>query len=88
VTITLDLAGVDRRHGLTIEPEPVAPLVLDLPMPVKGDRRRSTETLVDDVSQSVLANLPVSMVFSVTDAAGQCGRKRRPMRCPARPAVL
>ncbi|MEM8537828.1 MAG: DUF4175 family protein, partial [Pseudomonadota bacterium] len=30
-TITLDLAAVDRRHGLTIDPDPIEPLVLDLP---------------------------------------------------------
>ncbi len=73
VSITLDLARVDRRFGLTAEPEPVAPLVLDLPMPVKGDREKIAETLVDDVSKSVLANLPVQMVFSVTDAAANAG---------------
>jgi uncharacterized protein (TIGR02302 family) len=73
VSITLDLAGVDRRFGLSIEPEPIAPLVLDLPMPVKGDRAKIDETLVDDVSQSVLANMPVSMVFSVTDAGANAG---------------
>ena len=38
VTITLDLAAVSRRHGLTVEPEPIAPVVLDLPMPLKGGR--------------------------------------------------
>jgi uncharacterized protein (TIGR02302 family) len=71
VTVTLDLAAVDRRHGLTVEPEAVAPVVLDLPMPVKGDREEFTELLVDDLSKSILSNLPVTMVFAVTDAAGQ-----------------
>ncbi|AWD21914.1 DUF4175 domain-containing protein [Fuscovulum blasticum] len=71
VTISLDLAAVDRRHGLTPDPEPVAPVVLDLPMPAKGKRDEFTETLIDDLSKHVLSNLPVSMVFAVTDAAGQ-----------------
>jgi uncharacterized protein (TIGR02302 family) len=71
VTITLDLAAVDRRHGLTVDPEPVEPVLLDLPMPMKGGRQEFTEMLVDDLSKSVLANLPVTMVFAATDAAGQ-----------------
>lgn len=73
VTITLDLAAVNRRHGLTIDPEPMAPVVLDLPMPLKGGRKDISEILVDDLSKSPLANLPVSMVFSVADASGQTG---------------
>ncbi|WP_090202692.1 DUF4175 domain-containing protein [Yoonia litorea] len=73
-TITLDLASVDRRHGLTIDPDPVAPLVLDLPMPFTGDRAEFEEILIDDLSEHPLANLPVIMEFSVTDAAGQIGQ--------------
>lgn len=73
VTITLDLAKVDRRYGLAVEPEPIAPVVLDLPMPMKGGRKDFTEILVDDLSKSPLANMPVSMVFTVADAAGQQG---------------
>ncbi len=73
VTISLDLAAVSRSHGLTIDPEEFAPLTLDLPMPVKGDRSEFTETLIDDVSKTIYANMPVSMAFSVTDAAAQAG---------------
>ncbi|NGM44208.1 DUF4175 domain-containing protein [Rhodobacter sp. SGA-6-6] len=73
VTITLDLAKVDRRYGLAVEPEAIAPVVLDLPMPMKGGRKEFSEILVDDLSKSPLANMPVSMVFTVTDAAGQEG---------------
>ena len=71
VTITLDLAGIDRRHGLVPDPEPVEPVVLDLPMPLSGDRTEVTETLVDDLSKHIYANLPVTMVFAAVDAAGQ-----------------
>lgn len=73
VTIALDLARVDRRHGLAAEPQDVAPVVLDLPMPRKGKRDEFLGTLVDDLSQSVLANLPVTLTFAATDAAGQEG---------------
>jgi uncharacterized protein (TIGR02302 family) len=73
VTITLDMAGLDRRHGLSVDPEPVEPVVLDLPMPLSGKRTEFTETLIDDLSKHVFANLPVTMVFAAVDAAGQEG---------------
>lgn len=73
VTITLDLAAVDRRFGLALEPEPREPVVLDLPMPIRGNRADFKETLVDDLSEHPFANLPVKMVFSVVDEAGQAG---------------
>jgi uncharacterized protein (TIGR02302 family) len=73
VTITLDLAEVDRRYGLTAEPETIEPVVLDLALPMRGGRVDFTGVLEDDLSKSPLANMPVSMVFTVTDAAGQEG---------------
>lgn len=73
VTITLDLAQVDRRHGLVADPETVAPVVLDLPMPLSGERTEIRETLIDDLSRHVFANLPVTMVFAAVDAVGQEG---------------
>jgi len=73
VTIALDLARVDRRYGLTADPEEIAPVTLDLPMPLRGDRKDVKEVLVDDLSKSVLANLPVTMTFQVLDAALQPG---------------
>ena len=74
VAITLDLARIDRRHGLIPDPEPVEPVILDLPMPLSGDRGEIAETLVDDLSKHVFANLPVTMVFAAIDAAGQEGQ--------------
>lgn len=73
VTVALDLTRVDRRYGLAAEPQDVAPVVLDLPLPRKGKREAFTGTLVDDLSQSVLANMPVTLTFSASDAAGQEG---------------
>ncbi len=73
VTIALDMGTIDRRHGLAADPEPVEPVVLDLPLPISGDRADYAETLIDDLSKHVFANLPVVMTFAVTDAAGQTG---------------
>ncbi|MBF9048065.1 DUF4175 family protein [Rhodobacterales bacterium LSUCC0031] len=71
--IQLDLARADRRFGLALEPEPRETLILDLPMPFRGDRADFTEVLVEDLAQHPFANLPVSLVLTVTDAAGQIG---------------
>ncbi|MEY4696466.1 MAG: hypothetical protein RIT14_894 [Pseudomonadota bacterium] len=76
VTIALDLSSIERSYGLTIEPEPREAVVLDLPLPITGDRADFTETLVDDLSEHPFANLPVIMTFAVTDAAGQIGSAR------------
>ena len=73
VSIALDLSGVDRRYGLTIDPEPMEPVVLDLSLPVKGKRDQIKSTFIDDLSQHVFANLPVTLTYAVTDAAGQTG---------------
>lgn len=72
-TITLDLASVDRRYGLTIDPEAREPLILDLPMPIRGDRTKFDEALTDDVSEHPFANLPVLVRLEARDAAGQTG---------------
>ncbi|MBN2629963.1 MAG: TIGR02302 family protein [Rhodobacteraceae bacterium] len=73
VTIALDLPAVDRRFGLTAEPEAREAVTLDLPLPVTGNRAEFSETLIDDLSQHPFANLPVTMTFAATDAAGQVG---------------
>jgi uncharacterized protein (TIGR02302 family) len=73
VTIALDLAAVDRRYGLAADPEAIADVVLDLPMPMRGKRTEFTQDLVDDLSKSVLSNQPVILTFSASDAAGQAG---------------
>ena len=71
VTIALDLAAVDRRFGLTPDPENPRPVTLDLPLSMKRDKTRIDQTLIDDLSKDLMSNLPVTMTFSATDAAGQ-----------------
>lgn len=74
VTISLDLDAVDRRYGLAAAPEPREPIMVDLPMPITGDRTGFEETLVENFSQHAWARLPVEMVFEVQDALGQTGQ--------------
>lgn len=71
--IELDLAGVDRRHGLTRDPEPREALVVDLPMPIAGDRRMFTEDFIEDFSTHSWANLPVKITLTAEDAKGNAG---------------
>ncbi len=76
VVIALDLDQTTRRHGLTLPPEDAKPVTLDLPMPMKRDRSSVNQTLFDDLSKDLLANLPVTMTFAATDAASQTGRSQ------------
>ncbi|MBZ4023968.1 hypothetical protein CKO11_16070 [Rhodobacter sp. TJ_12] len=71
--ITLDMAALDRRYGLTVAPEPRDDLVFDLPLPITGSRADFTEILVEDVSQHAWANLPVKLTLQVEDGRGQIG---------------
>ncbi|CUH67272.1 hypothetical protein TG4357_02911 [Thalassovita gelatinovora] len=71
--IDLDIAALDRRFGLALDPEPRALIERDLTLPITGSRADFTENLIDDFSQHPWANLPVSIRLQVTDAAGQTG---------------
>ena len=68
--IALDLTRVDRRFGLTADPEPREVVILPLPMPIAGDRTMFTETLIEDLSKHPWAHLPVILTLSAEDAAG------------------
>jgi uncharacterized protein (TIGR02302 family) len=73
-SITLDLNGVSRRHGLSVPPEARPQLTVSLPMPVVGDRSGFEENLVEDFSKHPWANLPVVMNLTVLDVAEQQSR--------------
>jgi uncharacterized protein (TIGR02302 family) len=68
--IALDLAAVDRRFGLAVDPDPREAVIVELPMPISGDRRMFTENLIEDFSKHPWANLPVTFTLSAEDAAG------------------
>ncbi|WP_375264319.1 TIGR02302 family protein [Planktotalea sp.] len=69
--ITLDLAAITRRYGFEAYPEPRESIVLDLPLPITGDRSDFSETLFGDFSEHPFANLPVTLSMAVQDAKGQ-----------------
>lgn len=71
--ITLDLAQVDRRFGLATDPEPRRSLVIDLPLPISGNRAKFSDMILEDVSEHPFANLPVEIRLTATDAMAQQG---------------
>ncbi len=71
--VTLDLAEVDRRFGLAVEPEPRGPFVLDIPVTISGDRTQFTEMVIEDFSENPWANLPISASLTAEDAVGHEG---------------
>ncbi|MEO3416731.1 TIGR02302 family protein [Roseovarius sp. CAU 1744] len=84
-TFTLNLPLVARDHGLRIDPEPREPIVLDLPMPIAGNRAVFSETLIENLSEHPWAHLPVTMQMQVVDARGQTGASEViQMNLPAR----
>ncbi|PRY92289.1 DUF4175 domain-containing protein [Donghicola tyrosinivorans] len=79
--IALDLPNVNRRYGLTPDPEPRDIVRVDLPMSFSGNRQAFGEILREDFSQHPWAGLPVTISLSVTDAQGQVG-KSAPISVP------
>ena len=69
--IMLDLAEVDRRYGLVIDPDARPEITVPLPMPIAGDRAAFEENLTDDFSEHPWANLPVTIAMTALDAAEQ-----------------
>jgi uncharacterized protein (TIGR02302 family) len=72
--IGLDLAAVDRRHGLAPAPAPREAFVVELPLPIaRGPEEALAETLVEDFSKHPWAGLPVTIRLTAEDAIGQIG---------------
>ncbi len=72
--IELDLASVDRRHGLAISPETRPAVIVPLPMPITGSRDDFEENLIEDFSEHPWAHLPVTVTLFALDAAEQQGQ--------------
>jgi uncharacterized protein (TIGR02302 family) len=84
-TFRLDRDRLEERYGLATPPDPRDPIVLDLPMPITGDRAEFKETLIENLSKHPWAHLPVTLRLEVEDAAGNTGQSTaEAMRLPAR----
>ncbi|PZO67142.1 MAG: DUF4175 domain-containing protein [Paracoccus denitrificans] len=71
-TVTLDMAAIDRRFGLAVEPEPKEPITLDIRLP-RAKVGDVTGRITADLSKHAWANLPVTVVLSVKDGIDQVG---------------
>ncbi|WP_293572774.1 DUF4175 domain-containing protein [Phaeobacter sp.] len=71
VAIRLDDAALIRRHGLAVDPDPRAPIEMDLPLPLTGDRNDFEEQVIEAFAKHPWAHLPVVLQVTVEDAAGQ-----------------
>lgn len=71
--ISLDLAAMDRRFGLSLPPEAREEVRLDLPLPSMGQRKEVKGRLVSDLSRHPWANLPVVLTLQVSDGIDQTG---------------
>ncbi|MBV1903523.1 MAG: TIGR02302 family protein, partial [Marinosulfonomonas sp.] len=72
--LSLDLASVDRRYGLVVAPEPRETILLDLPIPISGNRREFEETLIENLAEHPWAGLPIKLSLFIEDAAAQIGK--------------
>lgn len=72
--VELDLDGVSRQYGLRVDPEPREVVVVELPLPISGDRASFEETLIEDFSEHPWAHLPVKVTLTVEDDAGLEGQ--------------
>ena len=77
VKIALDLENLDRHYGLFAQPRDLTPIVLDLPMPLSGNRLDFTSKMVADFSRSIWSNLPVNITLEGRDAINQMGRTKQ-----------
>jgi uncharacterized protein (TIGR02302 family) len=71
---SLDIAAVTRAYGLVVAPEDRSDVVVELPLPVSGDRAYFQEVLIEDFSKHPWAHLPVQVVLQVEDDAGLSGQ--------------
>ncbi|MFV0409867.1 MAG: DUF4175 domain-containing protein [Paracoccus sp. (in: a-proteobacteria)] len=70
--VTLDMAGIERRFGLAVDPEAQPPLTLKLPL--RGVGPEIEGQLTADLKKHVWANLPVEIRLNVEDGIGQSAR--------------
>ena len=68
--VALDLDALDRRFGLAADPEPRSPMVVDLPLPITGDRAAFEEVLIGEFAEHPFAGLPVVVTLTAEDASG------------------
>lgn len=86
IAVDLDLAGVERIHGLAVEPESTEGGKYRIPLPFGPQRQDIETTFTADFGDHPWGGLPVEFVATATDAVGQSTSLRLPV--PAMPGRL
>ena len=71
--VILDIANVDRRFGMALEPEVTPALTGILPLPFNTSTSDFEGIVEEDFAKHVWAGLPVIVDLSATDAGGNTG---------------
>ncbi len=71
IHVELDLAAIDRQHGLAADPEQRQTPEFRIPMPLDGQRRHFETGFTADFGDHPWAGLPVHLIVSAVDSAGQ-----------------
>ena len=86
LVVDLELAQVERMHGLAPEPEKTESDNFRIPLPFGSRRQELETTFTADFGDHSWAGLPVEFVATVTDAIGQSTSLRIPT--PAMPGRI
>ncbi len=74
IEFQLDSEGIERLHGLAAEHDPAKPQTFPIPLPYGGSRTEIETKFRGGFESHPWAGLPVRIVATATDSAGQPGR--------------
>ena len=74
IEFQLDSEGIERLHGLAAEHDPAKPQTFPIPLPYGGSRTEIETEFRGGFESHPWAGLPVRIVATATDSAGQPGR--------------
>ena len=74
IEFRLDSEGIERSHGLAAEHDPAEPQTFPIPLPYGGSRTEIETEFRGGFESHPWAGLPVRIVATATDSAGQPGR--------------
>ena len=74
IEFQLDSEGIERSHGLAAEHDPAEPQTFPIPLPYGGSRTEIETEFRGGFESHPWAGLPVRIVATATDSAGQPGR--------------
>ena len=74
IEFRLDAEGIERSHGLAAEHDPAEPQTFPIPLPYGGSRTEIDTAFSGGFESHPWSGLPVRIVATAIDSAGQSGR--------------